>query len=60
MRIVWKLLEQWAKNMQRESDRFKVTFTIGILNVEKIAESNTNPAQKMYTLNQQMLYYPGC
>ena len=48
MTIVWKLLEQWAKNMQRESDRFKVTFTIGILNVEKIAESNTNPAQKMY------------
>ena len=30
MRIGWKLLEQWAKNMQRESDRFKVTFTIAM------------------------------
>ena len=28
MKIEWKLLEQWAKNMQRKSDRFKVTFTI--------------------------------
>ena len=29
MKIGWKLLEQWAKNMQREIDRFKVTFIIG-------------------------------
>ena len=28
MKIRWKLFEQWAKNMQRKSDRFKVTFTI--------------------------------
>ena len=28
MKIGWKLLEQWAKYMQPESDRFKVTFTL--------------------------------
>ena len=31
MTIGWKLHEQWAKNMQRESDSFKVTFTLELL-----------------------------